>query len=206
MRELLIATANPGKFREYYEGLSSLSLTLRSLKDFNLASIEETGKTFEENAELKARSYFEKTGIPCIADDGGLEIDALGGAPGVISRRWKTGDENVTDQELVDYTLLRMKEVPAGERTARLTLVAAFYDGKKMETARTVTEGEIATAPTKYEPGFPYRALLYIPRFSKMYDELSHEEHEAVNHRRAALALLLPAIQSSFAIDVQKYS
>lgn len=197
MRKLLIATSNQAKLAEYRKFLADLPLELLSLSDFNLGSIDETGATFEENAKLKAESYFTMSGLPCISDDGGLEIDALDGAPGVLSRRWKTGDENVTDEELITYTLERMKGVPEGKRGARLRLVVAFFDGKEVHTAEAATEGSVAHMPTRFAPGFPYRALLYIVKFGKMYDDLTPSEHEAVNHRRAAVLQLKPAIEQA---------
>lgn len=197
MQKLLIATSNPGKLGEYRTALADLGLELVSLKDVGLGSIEETGATFQENAELKARTYFELSGLPCISDDGGLEIDALGGLPGVKSRRWKTGDENVTDEELVEYTLEQMKQVPEGKRGARLTLVAAFFDGKEIHTTQASIEGEIAHGARDFEPGFPFRALLYVTKFGKMYDDLLETEHEEVNHRRIAVSKLKPVIRKS---------
>jgi XTP/dITP diphosphohydrolase len=87
MQKLLIATSNSGKVAQYRDYLKGLPLELVSLKDVGLISIEETGTTLEQNALLKARTYFEQSGLPCIADDGGFEIDFLNGAPGVYSRR-----------------------------------------------------------------------------------------------------------------------
>lgn len=197
MKKLLIATSNQGKLAEYRKFLGDLPLELLSLSDFNLGSIDETGKTFEENAKLKAESYFKMSGLPCISDDGGLEIDALGGAPGMLSRRWKTGDENVTDEELIAYTLERMKDVEEGKRGARFRLVAAFYDGERMHSAGAVTEGSVVSTPPRFNRGFPFSALLYIPKFGKMYDDLSQQEHEAINHRFAAVSKLKSAIQKA---------
>jgi len=196
MQKLLIATSNPGKVGEYRAQLADLNLELVSLADLGLGSIEETGKNFEENALLKARTYFKQSGLPCIADDGGLEIDALGGEPGVRSRRWKTGNENVTDQELIDFTLEKMREVPKEKRTARLRLVMAFIDGEGAEhVTEAAVEGLIADAPAQNKiEGFPFRAVLYIPRFNKMYDDLTHEEHDAVNQRVVAIKKLKPII------------
>ncbi len=196
MQKMLIATSNPGKVGEYREQLKDLSVELVSLKDVGLGSIEETGKTFEENAVLKAKTYFEQSGLPCISDDGGLEIDYLNGEPGVYSRRWKTGDENVTDQELIDFTLEKLKGVPDEKRTARLRLVMAFADKEgKTHTTEAAVDGVISQTPaTNSIEGFPFRAVLYIPQFKKMYDDLTPEEHDAVNQRIAAIKKLKPII------------
>ena len=201
MQKLLIATSNPGKVGEYKAQLSDLPLELVSLKDIGLGSIEETGKTFEENAILKAKTYFELSGLPCISDDGGLEIDYLNGEPGVYSRRSKTGDENVTDQELIDFTLEKMKGVPEEKRTARLRLVMAFANKEgKMQTTEAAVEGVISETPAvNAVEGFPFRAVLYIAQFKKMYDDLTHEEHDMVNQRILAIKKLKPIIKESLA-------
>jgi XTP/dITP diphosphohydrolase len=198
MKKFLIATSNQGKLSEYQEHLSDLGIELVSLKDVGLSSIDETGKTFEENAILKAKTYFMQAGVPCISDDGGLEIDALNGEPGVYSRRWKTGDENVTDKELIEYTLLRMKDVSERKRTARLRLVMAFADMEgNIHTTEAAVEGVISQRPAKNKiEGFPFRAVLYIPQFGKMYDDLTKEEHYVVNQRIAAIKKLKPIIRA----------
>ena len=109
MKKLLIATTNPGKLAELSRFLSDIPITLVSLKDVGITdTIEEIGKTFEENAILKAKYYFQKSGLPTLADDGGAEIDALNGEPGVKTRRWIHGDRDSTDNELVAYTLKRL--------------------------------------------------------------------------------------------------
>lgn len=195
-RKLLIATSNPGKVNEYREHLRDLDVELVSLKDVGLGSIDETGKTFEENALLKARTYFEQSGLPCIADDGGLEIDALNGAPGVYSRRWKTGDESATDDELIDFTLEQMRGIE--NRAARMRLVMAFIDADGNEhLAEAAIEGVIAHKASKNKrKGLPFRAVLFIPRFGKMWDDLTPEEDAQVNQRVAAIEKLKGVMNS----------
>jgi len=201
MQKFLIATSNLGKLVQYRSQLSDLQVELVSIADLDLGSIEETGKTFEENCLLKARSYHQQSGLPCIADDGGLEIDALGGEPGVYSRRWKTGDENVTDQELIDYTIEKMKNVPEGKRSARFRMVMAFVDKEGKEyLAETTTEGYVPMEASKtHLPHMPFDSVLFIPRFNKIRSELSKEEHEQINQRVLAIKKLKPTIAQSLA-------
>lgn len=201
MQKLLIATSNLGKVGQYRAGLAGLPIEFVTLKDVGLDSVEETGATFKENALLKARAYFKQSSLACIADDGGLEIDALGGKPGVYSRRWKTGDENVTDQELIDFTIEQMRDVPMEKRGARFSMTMVFIDKEGVEhIAEASTEGYIPLEASKtILPGLPFDSVLYIPQFKKIRSELTLEEHEAINQRMLALKKLRPIIQSSLA-------
>jgi len=201
MQKLLIATSNPGKLAQYRAGLADVPVELVSLKDAGLSSIEETGTTFEENALLKARTYFKQSGLPCLADDGGLEIDYLGGKPSVYSRRWKTGDENVTDQELIDFTIEQMRGVPEGKRSARFTMALVFIDkdGKEYKDQAS-TEGYIPLEASKVIlKHMPFDSVLFLPKFNKIRSELSETEHEQVNQRMLALKKLKPDILKAFA-------
>lgn len=201
MKQLLIATKNPGKAKEIGGFFERAGIATQSLLDFpDIEAVEETGKTFEENAVLKAKSYFGLCGLPCVADDGGLEIDALNGEPGVKSRRW-IGRE-MTDWEMVDYALLRLKGVPPEKRTARLRAVIAFYDGRDCITETDALEGVLREErPKEMDHGLPFRGLLFIPQFGKLYKDLTHEEHEAVNHRRRMLMRMLPSIRERLEIS-----
>src|SRR3989344_6103029 len=126
--ELLIATTNPAKFSETEAVLKENGLKTYGLQDFpEIKKVEETGETFEENAVIKARGYFAQIGVPCLADDGGLIVDYLGGLPGVHSHRW-LGHE-ADDQELAEAILKKLEGVPVEKRTARLGGVTLFYDG-----------------------------------------------------------------------------
>ena len=184
--KILIATKNPGKAREIsgFLGKSVGRFEIATLKDFpDSPDVEETGKTFEENAILKAKAYFEWSGIPSIADDAGLEIDFLNGEPGVLSRRWP-GYE-ATDRELIDMALNKLKGVPKEKRTAHLVAVGAYFDGRNVVIEREAIDGFMAEElNVECEPGYPFRALFWIPKFNKLYQDLTPEEHEQVNHRR----------------------
>jgi XTP/dITP diphosphohydrolase len=203
--KVLIGTTNPGKAREIKEVFGK-DFACAALTDFpRPPEVAESGKTFEENAKIKARAYYEWVNIPAISDDGGLEVDALGGEPGVLSRRWASPEEAAAgnhgrekgDQELIDLALQKLKGVPWGKRTACLKTVVAYYDGARMFAASRGIQGYIIQKQEKpCEPGFPFRAIFWIPQFGKPYQDLTPEEHETVNHRKFALEELRRAIQS----------
>lgn len=199
MKKLLIATTNPGKLAEIKRFLGDLPIELVGLKDIDITDVvEETGKTFEENAILKAKYYGQKSGLPTLADDGGFEIDALGGQPGVKSHRWIHQNREDTDEELIQYTLEKLKGLPKARRGAQLRLVLAlvFPDGK-VTTVEEKTRGIVAEKPSEHRTaGFPYRSLLFLPEINKYYDHdlLTPEETERFNHRKRALDKLKPIL------------
>ena len=194
MQKLLIATTNAAKLAEYKKHLADLPIELVSLKDAGLEAVEETGETFEENALLKARAYAAQSKLPTLADDGGLEIESLGGEPGVRSHRW-VGDRDNTDEELIGEVLRRMKDVVPEQRAAQMRVVIALRVNDTEHIAEGITEGSIAEEVGPHEPGFPYRALLYVPRYNKLYSELTPKEHEEVNQRVKALKMLKSIIR-----------
>lgn len=199
MKKLLIATTNPGKLAEIKRFLSDMPLTLVGIGDLGITEFpEETGISFQENAILKAKFYAEKARLPTIADDGGLEIDALGGEPGVKSHRWIHKDREDTDEELIQYTLDRMKDIVDGNRGAQLRLVLSLVlPTGEVFTAEEKIRGIIPRvgSPTRHA-GFPYRSLLFLPEINKFYnhDELTETETETYNHRKKALDILKPII------------
>ena len=199
MIKILIATKNPGKAREMKIFLGS-GFEIVCLADLpNTPDIEENGNTFEENALLKARFYFDWSGIPSVADDAGLEIDYLNGEPGVLSRRWpsfteasegRPGSEK-TDEELINLALEKLKGVPKEKRTARLRTVGLYYDGKNTLSRTASVEGYITEDYCGHcEKGYPFRSIFWIPKFSKLYQDLTHEEHEEINHRKVVYGQL----------------
>ena len=196
---LLIATTNPAKLAEIKEFLVDIPIECVGLQDVGITqSVEETGATFEENAILKAKTYAKLSGLPTIADDGGLEIDALDGAPGVHSHRWIHKDREDEDEELIEYAIEKLRGLPRAKRRAQLRLVIAFVCGGKVEISEGVIRGIIAQKPSVYRrKGFPYRSLLYMPEIKKFYnhDELTQEENKEYNHRRKAIEKLKPYIQ-----------
>jgi len=199
MQKLLIATTNPGKLAELRLFLRDVPVTLIGLQDIGITTgIAETGKTFEENAVLKAKYYHDVSGLMTLADDGGFEIDALNGEPGVRSHRWKNKDREDSDEELIAYTMERMSGIPEGQRGAQLRLVLALVtETGTLHTATASVRGVIPVAPAnKVTPGFPYRSLLFLPEIGKYYnhDELTPEETQIYNHRKKALDMLIPVI------------
>lgn len=197
MNKLLLATTNPGKLAEYKKYLSDLPIKLLSLQNLKITqSITESGKTFAENALLKAEYYCKLSGLPTLADDGGFEIDALDGEPGVKSNRWIDPSRKADDQEIITYTLKRMKTVPDYQRGAqlRLVLVLVTPDKKKYVFTEKI-RGIVAKQPSLYPiHGLPYRSLLYLPDLHKYYDELTDEENQKYNHRRKAVERMKPII------------
>ncbi len=195
MRRLLIATTNPAKLAEYKLILRDMGIgiDLLSLKDLGISeSPDETGTTFAENALIKARFYFERAGIATLADDGGLEIDALGGEPGVRSHRWLGSGGGDSDEALVAEVMRRMKGVEAVRRTARIraTLALIHVEGGviRERTAAGAIEGMIAErAHSEIRAGFPYRAVLVIPGRNCYLGELGDEEEAQISQRRIAV-------------------
>ena len=170
MKTLLIATTNPAKFAEIKDFFSDIPIVCVGLRDVGITTpVEETGKTFEENAILKAKTYAKLSGLPTLADDGGLEIDAFHGEPGVHSHRWIHTDREDTDEELIAYTIEQMKDVPLSKRGAQLRLVLALVlPNGEIHTSEGVIRGVIAQKPSSYRrEGFPYRSLLYLPELEK---------------------------------------
>lgn len=198
MKKLLIATSNPSKKIEILLALSKLKnkIVISTLADFpNIKEPEESGKTFEENALLKAKYYALETNLPTIADDGGIMIDALNGEPGVKSRRWP--GYAATDEELIQMTLEKMKNIKDANRQAQLATCACLYLPKNDNhfLAKEKISGKISEKPfTKDTNGYPFRTLFIVDKFDKYYDELTEDEHEKINHRRKAIKRLIPII------------
>ena len=197
MQRLLIATTNPAKLAEYRLILRDVAveLDLVSLADLGISEVpEETGTNFTENALIKARFYFERARIATLADDGGLEIDALGGEPGVRSHRWLNSGRDDADTALVAEVIRRMKGIEAVRRTARIRATLALIheqDGMIREkTAEGAIEGVIAErAYPETRAGFPYRAVLVVPGRGYL-GELGDEEEAQISQRRIAVLQL----------------
>ena len=188
--QVVVATTNPGKFRELTEGLAPLGWDLRPLIDFAVKMPEETGTTFEDNALMKAAFVAQKTAIPALADDSGLVVDALGGEPGVYSARY---GGRTSDRDRNVYLLERLRGVPREKRTARFVavLTLAYPDGH-VESYRGEVEGLILEAP-RGEGGFGYDPLFYLPEVGKTFAEMTPEEKARYSHRGRALEKLLEA-------------
>jgi XTP/dITP diphosphohydrolase len=194
MKRLLIATTNAAKFAEYRLLLRGFDLEAVSLGDIGIdAEAPEDGATFAENARLKARFYFDRAGIATLADDGGLEVDALGGAPGVRSRRWLGNDAD--DRMLAEEILRRMRGVEPALRTARLRAAAGLiFEESGVRRERVVEaafEGIIANRCYPWiQPGFPYRAVLIVPERGSYLAELDEAEAARLSQRRLTVEAL----------------
>jgi len=189
MRRLVIATTNPHKVEEFRELLGDLPYQLVSLADLGVAQdVEETGTTFAENAVIKAVAYADITGELALADDSGLEIDALGGEPGVYSARWAGAD--VTYEERHRLLLARLADVPAARRTARYQCaiaIAAPSPQGLIDLVEGTLEGRIADAPAG-TGGFGYDPIFYVPDAERTVGQLSAAEKHRISHRARAAA------------------
>jgi XTP/dITP diphosphohydrolase len=180
----VLATRNADKVREIRAILGLRDGDLRSLLDYpDFPDIEETGSTLEENALIKAGGGFRMTGAPCLADDTGLEVDALGGAPGVFSSRY--AGEGATYADNVRKILLVMKDVPEGKRTARFRCVVALKAEGREELAEGACEGVILTEPRGAD-GFGYDPVFFVPELGKTLAEMNLSEKNAISHRGRA--------------------
>ena len=193
--KIIFATGNEGKMKEVRMILKDLGLPVLSMKEAGVqADIVEDGTTFEENAKIKAVAVQKLTGALVLADDSGLEVDALNGEPGVYSARYMGEDTSyrIKNQSLVD----RLEGVPVEKRTARFVCViaAAFPDGTVCTTKGTI-EGKIGYEE-RGENGFGYDPIFYLPDMSRTTAELSPEEKNAVSHRGKALAAMKEQIAS----------
>ena len=183
--QLLIATHNRGKLIEYQEIFAGLPFELVTLDDVGIKEdVEESGATFAENARLKALAYARQSKLLTLADDSGLQVDALGGEPGIYSRRY--AGEHATDPERVNFLLYKLKDVPAEARAARFrcAIAIASPDGELWETDGTV-EGEIAFVP-RGNNGFGYDPVFYFPKLGVTMAELPSAEKNKISHRARA--------------------
>lgn len=182
---LLIATHNRGKLIEYQGLLAGLPLELVTLDSVGLRDdVEEHGATFAENARLKAVTYARKSNLLTLADDSGLEVDALGGEPGVRSKRY--AGENKSDAERIAFLLSKLRAVPREKRSARFrcAIAIASPEGRVWESQGTC-EGEILFAP-RGTHGFGYDPVFYFPDLGVTMAELSTAEKNKISHRARA--------------------
>lgn len=186
MMEIVVATRNRGKVAEIAAVLAALPVRVLSLEDFPItAEAEEKGETFAANAIMKATHYSLATGKPCLADDSGLETDALGGEPGVYSARY-AGPE-ATDAENNARLLAALAAVADEDRTARFRCVLAFVDPQgSLLTADGTCEGRILRAP-RGDGGFGYDPLFFVPATGRTLAEMTLAEKNGISHRGQAL-------------------
>ncbi len=192
--KVVLASGNRGKLREINQILAGLGMQALPQSDFNVSDAEETGLSFVENAILKARHAARATGLPAIADDSGLEVDALNGAPGVYSARFAGPD--ATDADNVQKLLASLKDVPEAERTARFQCLMVFMTHAEDPTpliCQGTWEGHILHQPSG-ENGFGYDPVFFVPGKHCAAAKLSPEVKNHLSHRGQALDKLLTAL------------
>ncbi len=189
MKDILIATKNKGKAKDFESIFGPLGYTVKTLDDVaSHLDVEETGSTFEENAILKAEALANELNTIVIADDSGLEVDALNGEPGIYSARY--AGEAKSDDANIDKLLANLEGVPAEDRTARFVCaIALAQPGKETVTYRGTCEGVIAKE-RRGEYGFGYDPIFFVPAQNKMMAELTPEQKSAISHRGAAIQKL----------------
>ena len=197
---IVFATGNEGKMREVRLILADLGMEILSMKEAGAdPDIVEDGKTFGENAEIKARAVWEQTGGIVLADDSGLVIDWLNGEPGVYSARYMGEDTSyeIKNQALID----RLAGVEGADRSARFVcnIAAVLPDGQVVHTEETM-EGRIAEKPAGHE-GFGYDPILYLPEFGKTSAEITIEEKNRIRHRGKALEAMKVKLNELFGED-----
>jgi len=183
--KLLLATNNKGKLREYQSLLQGIPFEIVTLADQGItADVAEIGKSFEENAALKATSLAATSWLLSLADDSGLEVDALGGEPGSLSHRY--AGENASDADRVDFLLSKLKDVPEKKRTAQFRCVIAIAEPHgRVELCSGVCRGVIINEP-RGTNGFGYDPIFYLPELNKTMAELTLEEKNRISHRARA--------------------
>ncbi|AGH43658.1 XTP/dITP diphosphatase [Paraglaciecola psychrophila] len=195
-KKIVLATGNKGKVKELAAMLSGLSIEVLPQSDFSVTEVAETGSTFIENAIIKARHASEHTGLPAIADDSGLAVDALGGAPGVYSARY-SGD-NATDQSNITKLLGLMADVPNDKRQAKFLCVLVYMrhaDDPSPIICQGEWCGEIMTEP-QGDNGFGYDPIFWVNQQNSSSAQLSSQQKNALSHRGKALKLLLAQLQN----------
>ena len=182
--KMVLASKNPKKMKEMNEILSGMGVEVCLQSDVGIdIDVEETGTTFEENSLLKAKAVMEASGLPAIADDSGLCVDALNGAPGVYSARY--GGDGLDDTGR--YRLLLANMPRGAARTAKfVSVITCCFPGGEVLTARGECPGTIAFAPMG-EGGFGYDPVFFLPKLKKTFAQLSAEEKNAISHRGRAL-------------------
>jgi len=195
MQKVVLATGNAGKVRELASLLNDFGLDVVAQTELNVESVEETGLTFIENAIIKARHAAKVTGLPAIADDSGLAVDVLGGAPGIYSARY--AGEDASDQQNLEKLLVALNDVPDDKRQAQFHCVLV-YMRRAEDPTPLVCHGSwpgVITREAAGNGGFGYDPIFFVPDTGKTAAELSREEKIAVSHRGRALKLLLEALR-----------
>ncbi|MBY7973980.1 XTP/dITP diphosphatase [Vibrio fluvialis] len=195
MKKIVLATGNQGKVREMADLLADFGFDVVAQSEFNVSEVAETGTTFIENAIIKARHAAKETGLPAIADDSGLEVDYLGGAPGVYSARY--AGENASDQQNLEKLLDAMKDVPEAQRSARFHCVLVLMRHENDPTPLVCHgkwEGRILTQ-AHGSNGFGYDPIFFVPEENCASAQLEPVRKKQLSHRGQALKKLFQAIE-----------
>ncbi len=190
-QKIVLASNNKGKVREFNQLLSGLDMEVVPQNTFDIPEVDETGLSFVENAILKARNAAAHSGLPAIADDSGLEVDVLNGAPGIYSARF--AGKGASDADNLQKLLRDIKNVPEAQRTARFQCVLVYMRHKDDPTpiiCQGTWEGVITQAP-QGENGFGYDPIFYVPTHHCTSAQLTPEQKNALSHRGQALQKLL---------------
>lgn len=192
---LLVATHNRGKVAEIVDIINEVGLEWRSLDELDLnLSVEETGETFEQNAIIKASAYASASGMLTLADDSGLEVDALDGQPGVHTARY--GGAELSPRQRYELLLRELLDVPWGRRTARFRCVVALAGPDELHgTASGDCDGIIAMVPVG-SGGFGYDPVFYLPDKGMTMSQLSPDEKRLISHRGRALRAMIPLLRA----------
>mgnify|MGYP001814291386 FL=1 len=195
MKNIVLASGNPGKVREINELLAELEMHVVPQSDYGVTDAEETGLSFVENAILKARNAAAHTGLPAIADDSGIEVDALNGAPGIYSARY--AGAGASDEANLVKLLEALRDIPEPQRTARFQCLMVYMRHGEDPTpliCQGTWEGRILPAP-RGDNGFGYDPVFYVPTHDCSSAELVPEIKNSLSHRGQALRRLLAALK-----------
>lgn len=192
---IVLATRNEGKIEEFNDMLRDRGIQVKGLKDYpECPEVEEDGETFEQNAKKKAETIAQRLNLPTLADDSGLEVDALDGKPGVYSARF--AGPQATDEKNVQKLLEMLEGTPMERRGARFRCVLAFAEpGRETRVFEGRCEGAIALEP-RGENGFGYDPVFYLPKFRKTMAQLTPSEKNEISHRGAAVRKFIQSISS----------
>ena len=197
MKTIVLASGNKGKLREFNQMFAELPYTIQPQSEFHVGDVEETGLTFVENAIIKARHAAEVTGLPVIADDSGIEVDALQGAPGIYSARY--AGEDATDKDNLNKLLNDMNGVATERRSCRFQCVLVLMRHAKDPTpliAQASWEGQLLTAPSG-ENGFGYDPIFWLEEQQCTSAELAPNMKDTLSHRGQALRQLVKLLRDS---------
>ena len=194
-QRIVLASNNAGKVREFNQLLTGSDVEVLPQSEFDVIEAEETGLTFVENAILKARNAAEHTGLPAIADDSGLEVDALDGAPGIYSARY--AGIGASDLQNLEKLLADIKDVPDAQRTARFQCLMVYMRHAKDPTPQIFQgtwEGRILHTP-QGDNGFGYDPIFFVPTHNCSSAELEPDVKNSLSHRGQALKQLIEALR-----------